>query len=141
MPYLNEAFFMGHVGGSPETSVTTNGKEYRRFSVAVSRGRDKQGNEYGTDWFNVTVWGDKPWIEEIKKGDLVLVVGRIEVNQKDEKTFVNVIANRVLRLREKLSNYSDDTNEQETANHEEETEVEYIPPETGETPKDDQPPF
>lgn len=140
MPYLNETFLVGHIGKDPEVKYTPNGKQYRKFSMAVSRGRDDKGNEYGTDWFNITVWGDKPWIDEIQKGDLVMVIGRTEINQKDERTFVNVIANRVLRLRHKLSDNNDNDDNQETAN-EEEAEVEYIPPETEEIPKDDQPPF
>ncbi|MCD6550664.1 single-stranded DNA-binding protein [Thermotoga sp.] len=131
MPYLNHIQLMGHIGHEPEIKFTPNGKQYRVFSLAVSRGRDREGNERGTDWFRVISWGDRPWIDEIGKGDLVFVAGRIEIDHKDEKTFVNVVASRVFRLRGKLQT----SQEIETT---EEPEAEYIPPEV---PENDDVPF
>ena len=131
MPYLNHVQLMGHIGHEPEIKFTSNGKQYRVFSLAVSRGKDRDGNERGTDWFRVIVWGDQPWLDEIEKGDLVLILGRIEINRKDEKTFVNVVANRVFRLRGKLQA----SQEIETT---EEPEAEYIPPKV---PENDDVPF
>ena len=111
MPYLNEVHLMGHAGQSPELKYTTGGKEYRTFSLAVSRGRDKDGNEYGTDWFRVVAWGEQPWIDKIQKGDLVLVVGKIQIDHNEDKTFVSVIANNVFRLRAKLQATSEEPEE------------------------------
>jgi len=121
MPYLNKIYIMGHIGREPELRYTPNGKTYRTLSLAVSRGKDRDGNERGTDWFRVIAWGDQPWIDEIQKGDLVLVIGRLEIDHRDEKTFVNVVASKVFRLRGKLQT----SQEIETT---EEPETEYIPP-------------
>lgn len=131
MPYLNYIQLMGHIGKEPEIKFTQNGKQYRVFTLAISRGRDKEGNERGTDWFRITSWGEQSWLDEIQKGDLVLVIGRAQVDHKDEKTFVNIIANRVFRLRGKLQT----SQEIETT---EEPESEYIPPEV---PENDDVPF
>ena len=98
MPYLNRVFLMGHVGREPEVMYTQYGTKVYRFSLAVNR----RGRNSETDWFDITVFdsrGVKSWIEEIEKGDLVMVEGEIHINQGETRTFVDVIARRVMRLR------------------------------------------
>jgi single-strand DNA-binding protein len=78
MPYLAQATVMGHLGRDVETKHVASGKALHTFSVAVT---EKKGADKVTSWFNVNVWGDLiQWkLDELKKGALVLVTGRLAV--------------------------------------------------------------
>lgn len=74
---------IGNLGRDPEMRYTPNGKGVTEFSVAVNQGRkDPQTGEWSdeTDWFRVTVWGDRAeWAaENLRKGTKVLVEGRFK---------------------------------------------------------------
>jgi single-strand DNA-binding protein len=78
MPYLAQATVMGNLGRDVETKYIASGKALHTFSVAVT---EKKGDDKVTSWFNVNVWGDLiQWkLDELKKGALVLVSGRLAV--------------------------------------------------------------
>lgn len=92
MPYMNETTILGHAGREPELSYLQSGQAICKFSVAVSRGKDKP-----TDWFNVVAFGKTGEIaaEQIKKGIVVLVKGQMQSNKYEEKMYWNLIANRI----------------------------------------------
>ena len=82
------------------------------FSVAVThRGRDPQSGEWadlGTDWFRVTVWGDRAerTAEEFRKGNRVFVEGRFRTREYDAKdgtkrTSLEITADNVIALERK----------------------------------------
>lgn len=49
----------GNIGKEPEIKSTSNGTQLASFSVAVRQNRrDEQGN-YGTDWVNCAVFGNR----------------------------------------------------------------------------------
>jgi single-stranded DNA-binding protein len=134
MPNLNLIQIIGHVGKEVESKAVGDSTVYT-FSVAVSRGKNKETQEeYGTDWFRVQCW-NQDWIPNIiHQGDLVYVQGRMEIDQKDEKTYTNVRAFRILKLREPMNSTQNDTQDIEEDIPPEEYEV--IPAESN-----DQPPF
>lgn len=80
MPYYAQATVLGHLGKDVETKHMPTGKALHTFSVAVSESR---GGEKVTSWFTVNVWGDLiQWkLDELKKGALVMVAGRLSVRQ------------------------------------------------------------
>jgi single-stranded DNA-binding protein len=137
MPNLNLIQIIGHVGKEVEGKSVGKSMVYT-FSVAVSRGKNKETQEeYGTDWFRVQCW-NQDWIPNvIHQGDLVYVQGRMEIDQKDEKTYTNVRAFRILKLREPMSNQQDDTQSIE----EDIPEEEYLNSDAIAEGQDDQPPF
>jgi single-stranded DNA-binding protein len=137
MPNLNLMQIIGHVGKEVESKSVGKSMVYT-FSVAVSRGKNKETQEeYGTDWFRVQCW-NQDWIPNvIHQGDLVYVQGRMEIDQKDEKTYTNVRAFRILKLREPMSNQQDDTQSIE----EDIPEEEYLNSDAIAEGQDDQPPF
>jgi single-stranded DNA-binding protein len=137
MPNLNLIQIIGHVGKEVESKAVGDSTVYT-FSVAVSRGKNKETQEeYGTDWFRVQCW-NQDWIPNvIHQGDLVYVQGRMEIDQKDEKTYTNVRAFRILKLREPMSNQQDDTQSIE----EDIPEEEYLNSDAIAEGQDDQPPF
>lgn len=83
---------MGHLGKDVETKFIPSGKPLHTFSVAVS---EKRGEEKITSWYTVNVWGDLiQWkLDELKKGALVMVAGRLSIRnwQKDDKHGTEVI--------------------------------------------------
>ncbi|MFW6121805.1 MAG: single-stranded DNA-binding protein [Petrotogales bacterium] len=139
MPNLNMIQLIGHVGKEPE-GISVGKSMVYKFSVAVSRGKNKETQqEYGTDWFRIECW-NQDWIPDIiHQGDLVYVQGRMEIDQKDEKTYTSVRAFRVFKLRAKLNSQTE-TKEAPLENDE------VIPIEGYETDEvipieNDQPPF
>jgi single-strand DNA-binding protein len=95
MPYLNDCKIMGHLGRDPELSYSQTGTAICKFSVAVSRGKDKD-----TDWFNVVCFGKSAEIavESLSKGSLVLALGSMQASKYNEKTYWTLVANRVYAL-------------------------------------------
>ncbi len=78
MPYYAHAHVMGHLGRDVETKNLPSGKALHEFSIAVT---EKRGTDKTTSWFSVKVWGDLiQWkLDELKKGALVMVSGRLSV--------------------------------------------------------------
>ncbi len=86
MPYYAHATVLGHLGRDVETKFIPSGKALHEFSIAVT---DKRGEDKVTSWYAVKVWGDLiQWkLDELKKGALVMVAGRLTVEtwEKDGK--------------------------------------------------------
>lgn len=89
MPFLNLCTFVGNAGGDAEARLTPAGKQVTNFSVAVHQGRDKKPM-----WVRCSAWGVlAERAQEIKRGDCVLVSGRIELYEfvdKEGKTKYNI---------------------------------------------------
>lgn len=45
MATLNQCMFIGRFGKDPVLAVSSDGKPYTRFSLAVDQGKDKQGKK------------------------------------------------------------------------------------------------
>jgi len=86
-----KAMIIGNLGRDPEMRYTPAGKAVTEFSVAVShRSRDPQTNEWQddqTDWYRVTVWGDRAerTAEQFRKGNKVFVEGRFRTREFEGK--------------------------------------------------------
>lgn len=92
MPSYSETRILGHAGRDAESMTAQNGNLYCKFSVAVSRGKDMP-----TDWFNVVAFGKTAEIaqENVRKGALVEVYGRMQSNKHEDKVYWDLIAQRV----------------------------------------------
>jgi single-strand DNA-binding protein len=81
---------IGRVGSKPELRQTKAGRPVANFNVAVSAGKDANG-EYTSKWYPVTCWDGRAElaVKIIEKGDLVLIEGSPElsswVDKKDEE--------------------------------------------------------
>ena len=99
---FSKVMIIGNLGRDPEMRYTPNGRQVTEFSVAVThRGRDAASGEWadlGTDWFRVTVWGDRAEraAEEFRKGNRVFVEGRFRTREYDAKDGTNCLSNQVL---------------------------------------------
>ncbi len=79
---LNKVTLMGNVGRAPHISLTQEGKEFAKFSLATTlTWKDKEGEwQSATDWHQVAVFraSTARWIKDVlKRGDKVYVEGRL----------------------------------------------------------------
>ena len=104
-----KVMIIGNLGRDPEMRYTPNGRPVTEFSVAVShRSRDAATGEWKddqTDWYRVTVWGDRAerTAEQFRKGNKVFVEGRFRTREfegKDgqKRISLDVTADNVISL-------------------------------------------
>ncbi len=103
-----KAMIIGNLGRDPEMRYTPNGRPVTEFSVAVGHSRpDGSGGwiDEGTDWFRVTVWGDRAerTAEQFRKGNKVFVEGRFRTREYETKdgqkrTSLEITADNVISL-------------------------------------------
>ncbi len=105
---MNTVVLVGRVGRDAEIRYFESGKVKANFSVAVNRWDAKTKSEVA-DWFNIDVWDKQAEFagEYVKKGILVAVDGRIDVNKwtdkatgDDRENFL-VVANNIRLLSSK----------------------------------------
>ena len=96
---LNKAILNGRLTKAPELKQTQNGKSVCSFTIAVDRNRDREK----TDFIPIVAWGKTAEFvnQWFGKGDLITIVGRIEVRNYEDKngnkrTATEIIAEEVL---------------------------------------------
>lgn len=103
----NSATLVGNLGKDPEIkSVGSNGDKVANFSIATSETwKDKQGvKQEKTVWHNIVCWRGLAEVVEkwVKKGDRVLIVGRIDNRSYDKpdgtKGYVSEIVADTLKM-------------------------------------------
>lgn len=89
---------VGRLGRDPESKTTDKGLQIVKFGVATNHFSDKDH----TEWFNVTVFGDKATrcMEYLTKGSRVLVEGRLKSREFEDKNgikrkYTDLLANTV----------------------------------------------
>lgn len=96
---LNKAILNGRLTKAPELKQTNNGKSVCGFTIAVDRNRDREK----TDFIPIVAWNKTAEFvnQWFGKGDLITIVGRIEVRNYEDKngnkrTATEIIAEEVL---------------------------------------------
>ena len=75
MSATNNCTFLGNASADATPVKQVNGKDVASFRIAVNKGKDKDPL-----WVNVDVWGKaSERAATVKKGDSVIVVGRIDL--------------------------------------------------------------
>lgn len=99
---MNSVHIIGRLTKDPQISyISGTQTAVARFSVAISRGKDKDGNDKGADFPNIVVFGRQAENCEryLSKGKLVGIEGRLQTGsyEKDGRTVytTDVIASRV----------------------------------------------
>lgn len=87
---FSKAMIIGNLGRDPEMRYTPNGRPVTEFSVAVNQStKNQQTGEWveATDWFRVTVWGDRAerTAEQLRKGNRVFVEGRFRTREYEAR--------------------------------------------------------
>jgi single-strand DNA-binding protein len=86
MASFSKVMIIGNLGRDPEMRYTPNGRPVTEFSVAVNQStKNQQTGDWveATDWFRVTVWGDRAerTAETLRKGNRVFVEGRFRTRE------------------------------------------------------------
>ena len=105
---FSKAMIIGNLGRDPEMRYTPSGRPVTEFSVAVNQSTKNQATgEWveATDWFRVTVWGDRAerTAEQLRKGARVFVEGRFrtreyEARDGQKRTSLEITADNVISL-------------------------------------------
>lgn len=99
---MNSVILIGRLTRDPEVRYSQNNLAIASFTVAIDRGKDRNGNDQGADFPRVTVFGRQAENCEkyLAKGRLVGVQGRIQTGSyvnRDGKTVytTDVVADRI----------------------------------------------
>jgi single-strand DNA-binding protein len=105
MASINNITISGNITRDPELRFTPGGNAVTTFSIAVNRRvQDKSSSDWidDVDFFNVVAWFRlaENCAESLKKGDRVIVSGRLsqrswEDKEGVKKSFIEVVANNV----------------------------------------------
>lgn len=101
---MNSCAFAGRVGTVRDLKYTTGGDAVFNFSVAVDRGKEKNGEKRGPLWIAVTLWKEQAETlsKYITKGDPIAVSGSIEMRtyetNGETRTELNLLFPRVTLL-------------------------------------------
>ena len=104
---MNQVTIIGRLTKDPEVRYTEKQTCVARFSVALNRGKDKDGKDLGADYPNVVAFGKTGEIIEkyFSKGKLIGISGRIRTDsyEKDGKKYytTDIIADKVEFLEKK----------------------------------------
>ena len=94
---LNKVILMGRLTRDPELRYTTSNIPVCTFTLAVNRRFAKQGEEAGTDFFNIVAWRATAEFvgKYYKKGMQVVVCGRLQTrsweDQEGRKRYVTEV--------------------------------------------------
>lgn len=82
MATLNQCSFIGRLGKDPVLEVTSDGKPYTKFSIAVDQGKDQKPM-----WLNIVCWEKLAEITEkyARKGMQVFVQGKLQLRPYKDK--------------------------------------------------------
>lgn len=99
---MNKVFLIGNLTRDPESSETSGGISFCRFSIAVNRPYSSADGNRETDYFNITVWrGQADNCQKyLRKGNKVAIVGSLQNRSYEDKDGVkrnvtDVVANEV----------------------------------------------
>src|SRR5258708_17704732 len=83
MATLNQCSFIGHLGKDPVLEVTSDGKPYTKFSLAVDQGKGKDPM-----WLNITTWDKLAETVErfAHKGTQLFVQGRLQLTKFKDRS-------------------------------------------------------
>lgn len=84
---MNNTYLAGNCGKEPELRQTPSGTKVATYSIGVYRANPKEKDKPLTDWFNIVAWGEQADLvmANIKKGTKVLVTGRFQTRNYDDK--------------------------------------------------------
>lgn len=98
---MNSVVMIGRLTKDPEVRYTQGQKAVARFSIAINRGKDKDGKDLGADYPSIVAFGKTAELVEkfLGKGRLVGIQGRINTGsyEKDGKKYytTDILADRV----------------------------------------------
>lgn len=91
---MNFVLFSGNLVRDLELKQSSNGKDYTYGTIGVYQGKNENGESKPSIFFDFTCFGNdaKTLAETSKKGDLIVICGRleeVETTSDDGRTFVH----------------------------------------------------
>ena len=77
------------------------------FCIAVNRGKNKDGVDLGVDFLDIKVFGKAAEWTSVKKGEPVVVVGKLRKEKYKEVWQVSLVADQVWRINNNQAPASD----------------------------------
>ena len=103
---LNQIILVGRLVQDPEIKELENGMRISYITLAVPRSFKNSDGIYENDFINCIVWNNIA--DNVKefctKGDIVGVKGRIQTKQEEDKTIIEIVAEKVTFLSSKKEN-------------------------------------
>ena len=114
---MNKVIISGRLGAEPELRYTQSGMAVLNFSLAISRGKDKDGNDRGTDWPRCVAFDRKA--EMINKwsgkGKRILVEGHLQTGKYTSKSGETHYTTDVYVDRAEIIDWPEQSGQQATA--------------------------
>ena len=103
---MNQLLIVGRIANDPELKTLESGKQVANITLAVPRSFKNSDGIYETDFINCIVWNNiaDNVKEYCNKGDIVGVKGRIQTKQEEDKTIIEIVAEKVTFLSSKKEN-------------------------------------
>ena len=111
---MQRLFIAGNCGKDAELRHTQNGDPVLGFSIAVSNGKDRDGQDRPPTWWDASLWGKRAeaLAPHIKKGDKLACTGRPSVRVHEGKAFLQISVDDLTFMGS--SQQRDDTNRDDT---------------------------
>lgn len=94
---LNDCRFIGRLTKDIEVRSSETGKRFSQFTIAVDRGKDRNGNKLGADFISCVAWEQRA--ETLKtycrQGDAIMIAGRLNVNKRGDNYYHNIVVNEI----------------------------------------------
>lgn len=105
---MNKILLTGRLTANPELRYTANNTAVTSFTLAVDRNFKNESGNKETDFINVVAWNKKAELihQYVQKGDLIGVIGRLQVrtyqNERGEnRRATEVVLEEIVFLRNK----------------------------------------
>lgn len=84
---MNVVTLIGRIAKDPIISYTQERMAISRFSIAIGRGKDKNGNDRGTDFPSIVAFGKTAELIDkyLGKGRLVGITGRLQTGSYEKE--------------------------------------------------------
>ncbi|MCF7801294.1 MAG: single-stranded DNA-binding protein [Candidatus Marinimicrobia bacterium] len=128
---LNKVMLVGHLGADPDVRYTPKGTAIANLSLATNETHKDDKGEWveNTDWHKLVIWGKKAEFAEeyVKKGSMILVEGRLQTRNWEDKEKNKHYVTEVVCDRVTLLGSSSQKNKTKAAPSEEEESEEDLP--------------
>ena len=98
---MNSVNLIGRITRDPEIRYTQDQKAVAMFSIAIDRGKNKNGDDLGADFPNIKCFGKTAELIEkyMAKGRLIGISGRIQTGKYENKEGQTVYTTEVVAER------------------------------------------
>ena len=97
---LNQIILVGRLVQDPKIKELENGQRVSYITLAVPRGRKNDDGIYETDFIPCMICNNVAdnVKEYYKKGDLLVIKGRIQTRKEEDKNIIEIVAEKVTFL-------------------------------------------